>query len=146
VSALVDMETSRAADEARDSLYLRHLVDREATHRDAISSTSFALALEEHVRCQGEYEVWQRIPHLSDCYEETDRALRARSLQSTGAARLAARACGRCLRAEDVEPSRMVKLVRQVLDRVLDETTLEYPDMLRMRILTWAVEGYNAGD
>jgi len=40
----------------------------------------------------------------------------------------------------------MVILVKQIVDRVLNETKLASPDPLRMRILTWAIEGYYGGE
>ena len=139
MSAYGDVETSRTADGAHGGPHLRGRFEKRRLAR-------LALAVEEHVRCQSEYEDWQRIPRIGDGFSETDRALQARSLQSMAATRLAARACGRQLRAEDVEPSRMVILVKQLVERALHKTTLQYPGVLRMRILTWAIEGYNAGD
>jgi len=139
VGALGEMETLGAADEAREGAHLRRRYQRRRL-------AHLALAVEEHVRCQSEYESWQRIPRLSEGFLETDRAIRASSLQSVATARLAARACGRQLRAEGVEPSRLVTLVKQVVERALNQTKIEYPSVLRMRILAWAIEGYNAGD
>jgi hypothetical protein len=148
VSLLGDMETPKP-DYTRDGLHLRQRAEREACEAallDAIFKMSFPPALHEHVRCQSEYEEWQRRASLDDRYATADRALQEKSLQSVAAARFAARACGRHLRAEGVEPGRMVILVKQVVECVLHQATLERPDDLRMRILTWAIEGYYGGD
>jgi len=40
----------------------------------------------------------------------------------------------------------MVTLVKEVVQPMLDETTLDRPDELRTRIMTWAIEGYYAAD
>jgi len=50
------------------------------------------------------------------------------------------------INVDGVAPERMVILVKQIVDRVLNETKLASPDPLRMRILTWAIEGYYGGE
>jgi hypothetical protein len=149
VGLVGDMETPKPDYTPRDGPHLRQRAERDACEAallDAISKMSFPPALHEHVRCQSEYEDWQRKAALGDRYPAVDSALQEKSLQSVAATRFAARACGRYLRAEGVEPGRMVILVKQVVECVLHQTRLERPDDLRMRILTWAIEGYYGGD
>ncbi len=147
--AFGDMDTPKAEYATGEMLRLRQHVQREAREAallDAISRMSFIPALREHVRCHKEYEDWLLMPRRTDRSPSTGRALQAKALQSIAATRLAARACGRHLRAEGIEPQRMVILIKQIVERVLDETKLDRPDPLRMGILTWAIEGYYGGD
>jgi len=149
VSEFDDMHTSRADYAASDGLHLRPRVESEApatTLFDAIYKMSFMQALHEHVRCQSEHEEWQRKRGHGDQYAEAGRDLQAKSARSAAGAQMAARACGRRLRASGIEPTRMVTLVKEVVQPMLDETTLDRPDELRTRIMTWAIEGYYAAD
>ena len=63
MSAVGDMETPRTEYATDDALHLRERVEREpceAALLDAISQTSFTSGLHEFVRCESEYEAWQR--------------------------------------------------------------------------------------
>jgi len=152
VSALGDMEAPRAEYASGDWLRPRQPAPHEAREQseaallEAISHMSITPALHDHVRCRREYDLWRRTSRLGDGDGETERALQAKSLHSVAAARFAAHACGRHLRAEGVEPERMVILVKQVVERLLSESSLDRPDEVRMQVLTWAIEGYYAGD
>jgi hypothetical protein len=81
VSAVGDMETPRTEYATDDALHLRERVEREACEAallDAISQTSFTSGLHEFVRCQSEYEAWQRALGPNARHAEVDHALQAK--------------------------------------------------------------------